>query len=147
MRLCWDGSTCAQTSLKCISFRPVPTLLPQTHGPLCSKRDQSPTTQKGPPQNQNQTHLHMDTPTETERALLRTCGYALLLRSRLEWVLVLMEEIRVFGSTGMNLCGSVLVAKKVFVDPCLWPSFIHGGDNVFKNGEREREFSDGLKGS
>ena len=32
---------------------------------------------------------------------------------------MLMEEIRVFGLTGTNLCGSVLVAKKVFVDPCL----------------------------
>ena len=50
MRLYWAISTCAQTGLKCISFRPALTLLPQTHGPQYSKIDQSPTTQKGPAQ-------------------------------------------------------------------------------------------------
>ena len=34
-----DSSTCAQTSLKCISFRPALTLLPQTHKPRYSKRN------------------------------------------------------------------------------------------------------------
>ena len=48
--LYWDGSTYAQTSLKCISFKPAPTFLPQTHEPQYSRRDQSPTTQKCAPQ-------------------------------------------------------------------------------------------------
>ena len=75
---------------------------------------------------------------------------------------MLVEEIEVFGLTGMNLCGLVLVA-----DQCLWidacddegekerrfqqrggegeASVIHGGGGVFKDGEREREFSDGFQ--
>ena len=73
---------------------------------------------------------------------------------------MLVEEIEVFGSTRTNLCGLVLVA-----DQCLWidacdcegereaistkrgegeASVIHGGGGVFKDGEREREFSDGF---
>ena len=38
-----------------------------------------------------------------------------MLRSRLEQVLVLVEEIGMFGSIGTNLCGLVLMANW-----CLW---------------------------
>ena len=57
----------------------------------------------------NQTHPHTDTPTETERALLRTCVCGLLLGSQWERASVLVEEIRVFGLTRMNLCACGLV--------------------------------------
>ena len=62
----------------------------------------------------NQTHPYTDIWTEIDRALLRTCGCGLVLGSQLERVSVLVEEIRVFGLIGMNLCacGSMLVAKK-----------------------------------
>ena len=75
----------------------------------------------------NQTHPHMDTPIEIERALLRTCGYVLVLGSWLERASMLMEEIRVFGLTRMNLCacGLVLVTEK---DTC-------GGIRVWAEGE------------
>lgn len=59
-------------------------------------------------------HPHMDPPTEIERALLRTCGCGLVLGSRLEQVLVLVEEIGDCGLTGTNLCacGSVPMLEK-----------------------------------
>ena len=100
----------------------------------------------------------MDTPIEIGRALLWTCGCGLVLRSRLEQVLVLVEEIGDCGSTGMNLCtcGLVPVSEK---DVCgglmvwgegetfdregeaIWGkeafgALIHGGD-VFINGDKE----------
>ena len=45
-RLYQDGSTCAQTCLNLVSFKSALTLLPQIYGTQCSRRDQSPTTQK-----------------------------------------------------------------------------------------------------
>ena len=48
MRLYWDGSISAQTSLKCILFRPAPTLLSQIHGLQYSRINQSPNNMKRP---------------------------------------------------------------------------------------------------
>lgn len=47
--LYWDGSTCAQASLKCSPIQASPNSLTSDLRPQCSRRDRSPTTQKGPP--------------------------------------------------------------------------------------------------
>ena len=41
-----NGPTCKQTSLRCVSLKLVPTILPQNHGSWYNRRGQSPTTRK-----------------------------------------------------------------------------------------------------
>ena len=117
------------------------------------------------PQNQPKIkYTHTVTHQQRQRAaLLPPYGYGFVLGRRLDWVSMLVEEIGVFGSIGTNLCGSVLVADRcLWIDACecegereRWfqprggegeASVIHGGDGVFKDGEKERVFRWVLKG-
>ena len=81
--LYWDGLTCAQTGLKCISFRPASTLLPQTHRPQCNKRDQSPTIQKGPPH--LNWRLHWGVGEKTRKASRSLASYALKVKDDVKY--------------------------------------------------------------